>query len=61
MAVVIDEMQLDAGHPPPQQQQRGGGGGEEGGGSGGGEQPSPEDVERMWRQRHERHERVRAY
>jgi hypothetical protein len=60
MAVVIDEMQVDAVEPRPQQ--RGGGSGEGGGDGGGGEQqPSPEDVERMWRQRHERHERVRAY
>ena len=57
MAVVIDEMQVDTVEPKPQQ--RGGGGGAEGGG--GEQQPSPEDVERMWRQQHERHERVRAY
>jgi hypothetical protein len=60
MAVVIDEMQVDAVERPQQQQQRGGAA--EGGGDGGGEKPpAPEEVERIWRQQHERHERVRAY
>lgn len=60
MAVVIDEMQVDAVERPQQQQQRGGAA--DGGGEGGGEKPpAPEEVEHILRQRHERHERVRAY
>ena len=60
MAVVIDEMQVDAAeHTRPQQQR--GGAADDGGGGGGETQPAPEEVERIWRQQHERHERVRAY
>lgn len=53
MSVVIDEMHVDTVEPP---QQRGGGDG-----GGGEQQHTPEEVERMWRQQHERQERVRAY
>lgn len=60
MAVVIDEMQVDAVEQTQPQQQRGGGA--DGGGGGGGEkQSAPEEVEQIWRRQHERHERVRAY
>ncbi|HVF41429.1 MAG TPA: hypothetical protein VM936_00365 [Pyrinomonadaceae bacterium] len=59
MAVVIDEMQVDAAeHTQPQQQR---GGAADGGGGGGEKQPDPEEVEHIWRRQHERHERVRAH
>ena len=57
MAVVVDEMQVDAAPPP---EQRGGAGG---GGGAGAEPPppKPEDVERAMRARLERAERVWAH
>ncbi len=62
MAIVIGDMQVDVSDRTQQQQRRGGadegGGGDEGGGE---SQPSPEELERVWRQQHERYERVRAH
>ena len=57
MAVVVDEMQVDATSQP---EQRGGAGG--GGGAGAEQQPpKPEDVERAFRAQLGRAERVRAH
>ncbi len=61
MAVVINEMQVDTVEAP---QPRRRGGADEGGGGGGGgaeKQPDPQELEGIWRQQHERQERVRAY
>lgn len=57
MAVVIDEMQVDVASQP---EQRGGDGGG-GGAAAEQQQPKPEDVERAWRARLERAERVWAH
>ena len=58
MAVMVDEIIVDAvpgGETPPQQ--RGSGGGDAGSNSGG-EPPKPEEMERAWKQQIERAERT---
>jgi hypothetical protein len=57
MAVVVDEMQVDAASQP---EQRGGAGGGDGAGAEP-QPPKPEDVERAFRAQLERAERVWAH
>ena len=58
MAVVVDEMQVDAAPPP---EQRGDGGGAGGAGAEPQQPPKPEDVERAFRAQLERAGRVWAH
>ena len=60
MAVVIGEMNMDV-EAAPEPKRRGEGGGGDSASNSGGEPPKPEEIERMWQQRAERMERVRAH